>query len=166
MRTVNAPNRGDLSVSRRTALMVTLSSAATWGTVIVRPRPALATPEAMRVAMRAVTRDAPVQSGRVSLDIPPLVENGNAVPCTVTVQSPMTVTDFVRAIHVFNEKNPQPEVIHVKLGARAGRATTSFRMRLADTQSVVALAEMSDGSFWSATADVVVTLGACLEDPI
>ena len=79
--------------------------------------------------------------GKVKLDMPPLVENGNTVPLTVAVESPMTATDHVKAIHVFTEKNPQPNVISVHLGPRAGRASVATRIRLADTQTVVAIAE-------------------------
>ena len=118
----------------------------------------------MRAAIRNVVGEAPVRKGRVELDVPPLVENGNTVSLVVTVDSPMTATDHVKAIHVFNEKNPQPNVISVHLGPRAGRAKISTRIRLADTQTVTAIAEMSDGSFWSATAEVIVTLAACLEE--
>lgn len=134
--------------------------------VTVLPHRGAATPERMQSAILAATGGAPLRDGRVMLDIPPLVENGNTVPCTVTVDSPMTATDFVRRVHVFNEKNPQPQVITARLGPRAGRASVGFRMRLADTQTVVAIAEMSDGSFWTTRSDVVVTLGACLEDLI
>jgi sulfur-oxidizing protein SoxY len=84
----------------------------------------------------------------------------------VVVESPMSASDYVKAIHVFNEKNPQPNVISVKLGPRAGRAAIATRIRLSDTQTVTAIAEMSDGSFWSHAVDVVITLGACLEDPL
>ena len=76
----------------------------------------------------------------------------------------MTAADHVRAIHVFTEKNPQPNVVSVHLGPRAGRASVSTRIRLADTQTVTAIAELSDGSFWSDRVDVIVTLAACLED--
>ena len=75
----------------------------------------------------------------------------------------MSAEDYVKAIHVFNEKNPQPNVISVHLGPRAGKASISTRIRLADTQRVIAIAEMSDGTFWSDEAEVVVTLAACLE---
>jgi sulfur-oxidizing protein SoxY len=119
----------------------------------------------MEQAIRNVVGSAPVTPGKVKLDLPPLVENGNTVPLAISVESPMTAADHVRAIHVFTEKNPQPDVVTFRFGPRAGRASVSTRMRLADTQTVVALAEMSDGSFWSARADVVVTLAACLEDP-
>jgi sulfur-oxidizing protein SoxY len=70
----------------------------------------------------------------------------------------------VRALHLFNEKNPQPDVASFRFGPRAGRASVSTRIRLADTQTVVAVCELSDGSFWSASVNVVVTLAACLED--
>jgi sulfur-oxidizing protein SoxY len=86
------------------------------------------------------------------------------VPCTVTVDSPMTANDYVRAIHIFNEKNPQPNVISVKLGPRAGKAGFSTRIRLADTQNITAIAEMSDGSCWSDEVFVIVTLAACVEE--
>ena len=129
-------------------------------------RPAVATPASMKSAIAAVIGDAALNSGRVKLEIPPLVENGNTVACAVTVESPMSASDYVKAIHVFNEKNPQPNVISAKLGPRAGRATIATRIRLSDSQTVTAIAEMSDGSFWSHSVEVVITLGACLEDPL
>ena len=128
-------------------------------------RPAAATPEMMQDAIRSAIGETPVRKGKVKLDLPPLVENGNSVPCTVSVESPMTAADYVKAIHVFNEKNPQPNVISVKLGPRAGRASFSTRIRLADSQTVTAIAELSDGSFWSDDIDVIVTLAACVEEP-
>jgi sulfur-oxidizing protein SoxY len=127
-------------------------------------RPATATPAMMQDAVRDFVGEARVTKGKVKLDLPPLVENGNSVPCTVSVESPMTSADYVKAIHVFNEKNPQPYVISVQLGPRAGRAAFATRIRLADSQTVTAIAELSDGTFWSDTADVIVTLAACIED--
>jgi sulfur-oxidizing protein SoxY len=127
------------------------------------PAPTRATPEAMTAAVRRVVGEAALRSGRVKLELPPLIENGNSVSMTVAVESPMTAADHVKAIHVFNEKNPQPNVVSVRLGPRAGRARFSTRIRLADSQKVLAIAEMSDGSFWSDEADVVVTLPACSE---
>ena len=123
----------------------------------------MATPEKMQAAIKAVIGEAPVKKGRVTLDIPPLVENGNTVAMTVIVESPMTPADHVKVIHVFNEKNPQPNVIDAWFGPRAARASFSSRIRLADTQTLIAIAEMSDGSFWSDQVDVIVTLAACLE---
>jgi len=86
------------------------------------------------------------------------------VSLTVSVDSPMTDTDYVKAIHIFNERNPQPNVIGAYLGPRAGRASLSTRIRLADTQNVIAIAELSDGSFWSESVNVIVTLAACVEN--
>ena len=111
-------------------------------------------------------RRAAVRTGKVKLDMPPLVENGNTVSMTVSVDSPMTAADHVVSIHVFNEKNPQPNMGNFYLGPRAGRAQISTRIRLADSQKIIAIAKLSDGSFWSATTDVVVTLAACTDELI
>ena len=135
------------------------------GAVLV-VRPAQATPASMAAAIRQVTGEATVKPGKIKLSIPPLVENGNAVAITVSVENPMTAADHVKSIHVFTEKNPQPNVISAKLGPRAGKAEISTRIRLADTQSVIAICELSDGTFWSDKVDVILTISACLEDPV
>jgi sulfur-oxidizing protein SoxY len=84
----------------------------------------------------------------------------------VTVTSPMTSTDYVKSIHVFNEKNPQPNLGNFYLKPNAGRAQVATRVRLADSQKIIAIAKLSDGSLWSVTAEVVVTLAACTEEVI
>lgn len=122
-----------------------------------------ASPEAMAEAILGFTKGAPIREGRVVMDISPLVENGNTVPLSVLVDSPMTEADHVRAIAVFNERNPQPHVITVRLGPLAGRALLATHIRLATSQNLLAVAELSDGSFWSDRATVVVTLAACVE---
>jgi sulfur-oxidizing protein SoxY len=134
------------------------------GALALSSAPSTATPERMAEAIKKTTGGKTVQEGKVTIDVPPLVENGNAVPVRLTVESPMTETDHVRRIHLFNEKNPQPNVATFHLGPRAGRAHVTTRIRLADSQQVVCIAEMSDGSFWSASVDVIVTLAACLEE--
>jgi len=125
---------------------------------------ARATPEAMAAAIKEVVGGATIREGRVKLDLPPLVENGNVVPLTVSVESPMTSADHVKAVHVFNEKNPQPHVFSARLGPYNGKAVIATRIKLADSQKIVAIAETSSGAFWSASADVIVTLAACIED--
>ena len=152
--------------SRRQFLSLAGGAAVMGAVPIVTLRPAEATPAMLASAIRNVVGTATVQTGRVKIDVPPLVENGNTVPLTVTVTSPMTENDYVKSIHVFNEKNPQPNVGNFYLGPRAGRAQISTRIRLADTQKIVAIARLSDGSFWSVSADVVVTLAACTEEVI
>lgn len=151
--------------TRRDILIGAGTLAAGCGAVLL-VRPASATPATMQAAIRAVVGSSPVRPGKVTLDIPPLVENGNTVAVSVAVDSPMTPANYVKAIRIFTEKNPQPNVVDIHLGPRAGRATVATRMRLVDTQKIVAIAELSDGSFWSDTADVVVTLGACTESLI
>src|SRR6266700_538170 len=136
------PTRRDLL---RVAGALALGEAAGLATV----RSIDATPAAMQAAIASVTGGAKVNSGRVKLDIPPLVENGNTVPCSITVDSPMTEADHVKAIHVFTEKKSAAE--RDQHAARPARRTGERidRIRLADTQTVVAIAELSDGSFWS-----------------
>jgi sulfur-oxidizing protein SoxY len=105
----------------------------------------------------------PVQEGRVTLEIAPLVENGNAVPITVRVDSPMSATDRVLEIVVFNQRNPQRDVVRFAFGPASGRAEVATRIRLATSQQLVALARLADGSQWSHRVDVIVTLAACIE---
>ena len=135
------------------------------GTIpIVTLRPLQATPAMLNSAIRNVVGEAQIRTGKVKLDIPPLVENGNTVPMTVSVASPMTADDYVKTIHVFNEKNPQPNIGNFHLGPSSGRAQISTRIRLADTQKVVAIARLSDDTFWQVATEVVVTLAAYTEE--
>jgi sulfur-oxidizing protein SoxY len=150
--------------TRRRFLIETAALAGAAGIGLsLAPVPASATPASMRAAIRKVVGEAPLKKGKVKIDLPPLIENGNAVPLVLSCDSPMTAEDHVKAMHVFTEKNPQPNVISIQLGPRAGRASVSTRIRLADSQKVVAIAQMSDGSFWSEEIEVIVTLAACLE---
>lgn len=130
---------------------------------LVVVRPVFATPEELAAAIKAFTGGAVARSGKVRLEIAQLVDNGNAVPVTVSVDSPMTAADHVTAIAIFNERNPQTDVAKFTLGPRSGKAVVSTRIRLATSQKLVALARMSDGTFWTGGADVIVTLAACIE---
>jgi sulfur-oxidizing protein SoxY len=114
--------------------------------------------------IRGVTNGAPVRPGKVRLELPQLADNGNSVPMKVSVESPMTEADHVKSIHLFSERNPVPRMASFHLGPRAGRAEVSSRVRLAGSQRVTAVAELSDGSFWSDSAHVQVTLSACLDE--
>ena len=150
--------------SRRRFLGLAGSTAVLGAIPIVTVRPVEATPAMLATAIRNVVGEAVVRTGKVKLDVPPLVENGNTVPLTVSVASPMTADDYVKSIHVFNEKNPQPNMGNFYLTPSAGRAQISTRIRLADTQKVVAIARLSDDTFWSVSTEVVVTLAACTEE--
>jgi sulfur-oxidizing protein SoxY len=120
-------------------------------------------PADLAQAVKAFTKGSPWREGRVSVDIAELIDNGNAVPITVKVASPMLEADHVQAIAVFNERNPQRDVFLAQLGPLSGRAEVSARIRLATTQKIVAVARLSDGSYWTKTVEVIVTLAACIE---
>jgi sulfur-oxidizing protein SoxY len=152
--------------SRRQFLGLAGGAAVLGAVPVVTLRPVEATPATLAAAIRNLVGGAVVKIGKVKIDLPPLVENGNTVPMTVSVLSPMTPDDYVKSIHVFNEKNPQPNIGNFHLGPRAGRGQISTRIRLADSQKITAIAQLSDGSFWSASADVVVTLAACTDEVI
>lgn len=138
-----------------------LAAGALW-TVAVSPARAAFDP-ALTAAIRAWAGNAPVQTGRVTLDVAQLVDNGNAVPMAVRVDSPMTAANHVREIAIFNERNPQRDVARFQLSPANGRAEVATRIRLATSQHLVALARMSDGSVWQHSVDVLVTLAACIE---
>ena len=133
------------------------------GVALAVAGPAFATREEMAAAISAFTGGAVPKAGRVKLEVAALVDNGNAVPISVAVESPMTASDHVMAIAIFNERNPQTDVVKFTLGPRAGKALVSTRIRMATSQKLTAVARMSDGSFWSSSADVIVTLAACIE---
>ena len=139
-----------------------LRTGAAIGTLLL-VRPVLAKPADMEAAIRAFTGTAPISNGKVELVLPALVENGNSVPLTVNVAHWMEPNDYVKAIAIFNETNPQPNVATFHLTPRAGRASVSTRIRLGDSQKITAIAQLSDGSFWSDEAEVIVTLPACAE---
>lgn len=140
-----------------------LGGAGAWAGAVLAQTGTPAQPGQLAAAVQDWTGGAPVRQGRVAIDIAKLVDNGNTVPISVTVQSPMTAADHVAAIALFNEKNPQRDVALFTLGPRAGKAEVATRIRLATSQKLTAVARMSDGSFWSQTVDVVVVLAACLE---
>jgi sulfur-oxidizing protein SoxY len=152
--------------TRRRFLGLAGGAAVAGAVPIVTLRRVEATPAMLASAIRQVVGDAVVRIGKVKLDVPPLVENGNTVPMTVSVDNPMTPDNHVKSIHVFNEKNPQPNVGNFYLSPNAGRAQVSTRIRLADSQKITAIAKLSDGSFWSVSVDVIVTLAACTEEVI
>jgi sulfur-oxidizing protein SoxY len=125
---------------------------------------AQATPAEMADAIRALTGGAAVKPGRVKLVLPELAENGNIVALSVSVDSPMTEEDHVKSVHIFSELNPITTLVRFHVSPRAGRNPTLLtNIRLADSQRVTAIAAMSDGSFWSGEANVVVTIAACID---
>jgi len=126
-------------------------------------RPAAATPQEQAAAIATFTNNANIQRGKITIDIAQLIDNGNAVPITIRVDSPMTEQDHVTDIAIFNEKNPLPDVVRFKLTPLAGKPEISTRIRLATSQTLTALARTSDGQWWQQTVDVIVALAACVE---
>ena len=110
-----------------------------------------------------VTGGAKVNEGRVTVDIPRLADNGHSVPLKITVSSAMSDREFVKTIHVLSERNPRPVVAAFHLQPRCGRAEIATRVRLNGSQRVIVLAGLSDGSYWSGSAEVEVTETACLD---
>jgi sulfur-oxidizing protein SoxY len=121
------------------------------------------TPEQVQQAIRARIGDRQPQPDGMTLTLPKIAETGYSVPLTVSVDSPMTPEDYVERLHIVVSGNPEPVAATYHLGIRAGKEI-STRIRLARTQTVLALAEMSDGTVRSAAASIVVTLGACIEE--
>ena len=131
--------------------------------LLANPLTAFAKKQEADEAIKKIVGGATIQEGKVTLTIPPLVENGNLVVLKVSVDSPMTANDYVKTIHVIAEGNPLPNIFTVYLTPRSGTANITTRVRLADSQKVWAIAQMSNGSFWQGSAETLVTLSACTE---
>ena len=125
------------------------------------PRAVLANPEDVKMAIDERIGGAATMDGRISLELPQIAENGNTVPIAFEVDSPMTEGDYVKAVHIFAEKNPLPDVASFYFTPRSGKARASTRMRMLKTQNIVAVAEMSDGSVYMTKTEVKVTIGGC-----
>lgn len=130
---------------------------------LLRARAARGQPDPFAALVGELTGGAPVGAGRVTIDIPRLADNGHSVPIRVSVESPMTVADHVRSITLLSGRNPRPLMARFRLGPASGRAAVATRVRLNGTQEVLALAQLSDGTYWSARAEVEVTESACLD---
>jgi len=147
------------NVTRRHVLMLTGAAAAAAAGLL--PTVATADQAAVEEAIKKAVGNAAMQSGRITLDLPQIAENGNTVPIGVEVDSPMTASDYVKSVHIFAEGNPNPNVASLYFTPAGGVAKASTRMRLLKTQNVVAVAEMSDGSVYRETVEVKVTIGGC-----
>lgn len=155
---MKATGKTPLIIARRTFL---LTGAA--GLVAASlPLGAVADAADADAAIRKIFGDKPLNEGRVTVDLPPIAENGNSVAITISAESPMTRKNHVTRMAIISPRNPVAEVALFKLGPRAGKAEVSTRIRMAGTQRIRAVAEMSDGTLWHGSASTVVTLAACL----
>ncbi|MDB5627234.1 MAG: thiosulfate-binding protein SoxY [Tardiphaga sp.] len=128
---------------------------------ILAPRMSFATEKMVTDEIKKLYGDKTFESGKIKLDVPEIAENGLVVPVNVEVESPMTEADYVKSVHVFAEGNPLPGVVSYKFTPACGKASASTRMRLAETQNIVCIAEMSNGKLHMAKANVKVTIGGC-----
>ncbi|MCK6450984.1 MAG: thiosulfate oxidation carrier protein SoxY [Alphaproteobacteria bacterium] len=144
-------------LSRRHALC----AAGAGALAMLMPRVVLADEAAVAEALKKLYGGKAMAEGRIKLDVPPIAENGLVVPIGVEVDSPMTEADHVKAVHVFADGNPLPGVVTYRFTPDCGKASATTRMRLAQSQNIVCVAEMSNGALFTAKAPVKVTIGGC-----
>jgi sulfur-oxidizing protein SoxY len=120
----------------------------------------------IRPLLEKLTGGVAPESGGIEIELPSIAENGNSVPMHVRVESPMTAQDHVSALHIIAERNPRPLVATFHMGPQSGRAEISTRVRLAGTQKVTVLAQLSGNRFRMAQTDVLVTAAACLDESL
>jgi sulfur-oxidizing protein SoxY len=145
----------------RRTFVLGASAAAAIAALLPAGAAAQAAAQAWEEAVKKIMGDAKPAEGQVKLDLPDIAENGNTVPFNVSVDSPMTEAEHVKAIHIISTANPQPGVATFRFTPLSGRAAAASRMRLARTQDVIGLAELSDGKFLLSRRTVKVTIGGC-----
>jgi sulfur-oxidizing protein SoxY len=142
---------------RETLALAAIASLAAF----LAPKMAMADEQAVAAEIKKLYGDKKFDNGKVKLDVPEIAENGLVVPVNVDVESPMTEADYVKAVHVFADGNPAPGVVSYRFTPACGKASASTRMRLAQTQNVICIAEMSNGNLYMAKSNVKVTIGGC-----
>ncbi len=151
-------NAQDVGLSRRSALKAGAFAAVA---TVLAGRLAFADANAVTAELKKLYGDKAMAEGKVKLDVPEIAENGMVVPINVEVESPMTDADYVKSVHIFADGNPLPGVVTYTFSPACGKAAASTRMRLAQTQNIVCVAEMSNGALHMAKANVKVTIGGC-----
>ncbi|CAN1494681.1 COG5501 Predicted secreted protein [Rhabdaerophilaceae bacterium] len=152
------PRSSSLTPSRRNAMALAAAGAAS---MAIGPQLALADAAAVEAEIKKLYADKTPGSGRVKIDVPQIAENGLVVPINIEVESPMSETDYVKAVHIYADGNPLPGIASFRFTPDCGKAAASARMRLAQTQNIIAIAEMADGSLFSSRSEVKVTIGGC-----
>ncbi len=148
----------DRALTRRSTLA---GAAVAFAVAALSPRLVLADAKLVEAEIKKLYGDKKLADGKIKIDAPQIAENGLVVPITVEVESPMTEQSFVKAVHIFADGNPLPGVASFMFTPASGRASATTRMRLAQTQNVVCVAEMSDGALHMAKTEVKVTIGGC-----
>ncbi len=150
-----------LEVQTKTRRQALLMAGAAAFAAVLAPRMAFADVKAVEDEIKKLYADKKMEQGKIKLDVPQIAENGLVVPITVEIDSPMTEADYVKAVHVFADGNPLPGIVSYRFTPECGKASASARMRLAQTQNIICIAEMSNGTLFSAKAEVKVTIGGC-----
>ena len=145
----------------RRDFLVGAAALATLSALLTGPTAAQDRPATLDEALKKIMGNAKPADGKISLELPEIAENGNTVPFTLSVDSPMTETNYVKSMHIFAGGNPQVDVASFNFTPESGKAAASSRMRLAKTQDVVVVAELSDGKFLLGKRIVKVTIGGC-----
>ncbi|MCZ8259560.1 MAG: thiosulfate oxidation carrier protein SoxY [Beijerinckiaceae bacterium] len=145
----------------RTRRETLIAGMASFAAAAIAPSLALADAAAVEAEIKKIYGDKKAEAGRIKLDVPQIAENGLVVPINIEVESPMTAADHVKSVHVFADGNPLPGIVSYKFTPESGRAAASARMRLAQTQNIICVAEMADGKIFTAKAEVKVTIGGC-----
>ncbi len=148
----------DTAQTRRRFLALGAVGAAAW---IAFGHSASAATEGFTAEFKKLVGDRKLQEGKIKIDLPTIAENGLVVPLSFEIDSPMTPADHVKAVHFFAEENPNPQVASFYFSPLSPKASAAVRMRLAKTQNIVAVAEMSNGDFYTARKEVKVTIGGC-----
>jgi sulfur-oxidizing protein SoxY len=144
--------------SRRELLQMAAAGAAF---VVALPLVASAAPEQVVAEIKKLYGEKKLTEGKIKLDLPSIAENGLVVPLNFEVESPMTDKDYVKAVHFFSEGNPNPLLASFQFTPLCPKASAAIRVRLANTQNIVAVAEMSNGDVYTARKEVKVTIGGC-----
>ena len=162
-----APERTEMkklipAAMNRRELLVGIGAAGAAGALLLSSQPTLAAEDqGWEAALKKIVGDQSPIDGKVTLEMPEIAENGYTVPFSISVDSPMTDDDYVKAVHVISTGNPQPIIATFHFTPLSGKATVSSRMRLAKTQDIVTVAELSDGKFAMTKRTVKVTIGGC-----
>lgn len=147
--------------SRRRAMGQVGAAALLVSGLVLAPRPSAADVAKAQKLLKELIGDKTPAEGKVTLEMPQIAENGQTVPLTVTVDSPMSAEDHCKAVHVLADGNPEAGVCSFSFTPANGRASFSTRLRMAQTQNVWAVAEMSDGKVYMTKTEVKVTIGGC-----
>ncbi len=158
MASILGSHSGGAGMARREFMAATASAAVA---VAVVPTLVLAKPDDVVAEIKKLYGDKAIAAGKIKLDLPTIAENGLVVPMNFEVESPMTEKDYVKSVHFFADGNPNPQVANFHFTPLSPKASAQVRIRLAQTQSIIAVAEMSDGKLYTAKKEVKVTIGGC-----